>query len=77
MQAVIISDTVKTASRIESLSKYFQARVLLSEASLQGLPDQADFNFRFFGKVRVKGKNNTLRIYECFDGDEPDWHIKS
>jgi class 3 adenylate cyclase/ActR/RegA family two-component response regulator len=71
MDAAIISDTVNTASRIESLSKYFQAKILLSEASLQGLSDQTEFNFRFLGKVRVKGKNNTLRIYECFDGDEP------
>ncbi|MBR9999320.1 MAG: response regulator, partial [Cyclobacteriaceae bacterium] len=72
MDAAIISDTVNTASRIESLSKYFQSRVLLSEASVERLPDQALFNFRYLGKVRVKGKNNTLRIYECFDGDEPE-----
>jgi signal transduction histidine kinase/class 3 adenylate cyclase len=72
MDAAIISDTVNTASRIESLSKHYQARILLSEASLQGLPEPETFNFRFLGKVRVKGKNNTLKIYECFDGDDPE-----
>jgi two-component system, sensor histidine kinase ChiS len=72
LDAAIISDTVNTASRIESLSKYFQSRILLSEACMERLPDRKMFNFRYLGRVRVKGKNNTLRIYECFDGDEPE-----
>jgi hypothetical protein len=72
LDAAIISDTVNTASRIESLSKYFQSRILLSEACMERLPDQSLFNFRYLGKVKVKGKNNAIRIYECFDGDEPE-----
>jgi len=69
MDAAIISDTVNSASRVESLSKYYGASILLSEVSINGLDNGSNFNFRYLGKVQVKGKNNSLNIYECFDGD--------
>jgi signal transduction histidine kinase/class 3 adenylate cyclase/CheY-like chemotaxis protein len=69
MDAAIISDTVNSASRVESLSKYYGANILLSEDSINELDDTSAFNFRYLGKVQVKGKNNSLKIYECFDGD--------
>jgi len=71
MDAAIISDTVNTASRVESLSKHYHANILLSEASINGLRNPEHFNFRFLGKVQVKGKNKMLKIFECFDGDDP------
>jgi signal transduction histidine kinase/class 3 adenylate cyclase/ActR/RegA family two-component response regulator len=76
MDAAIISDTVNTASRIESLSKHYHANILLSEACIKDLKYPEDFHFRFLGKVRVKGKNNVLKIFECFDGDHPDLAAK-
>jgi class 3 adenylate cyclase len=72
MDAAIISDTVNSASRVESLSKYYGANILLSESSIEGLKDKSDFHFRFLGKVQVKGKNNSLKIFECFDGDDDE-----
>lgn len=72
MDAAIISDTVNSASRVESLSKYYGANILLSEDSIKGLDDPSLFNFRYLGNVQVKGKNNSLKIYECFDGDDDE-----
>jgi two-component system, sensor histidine kinase ChiS len=72
MDVAIISDTVNTASRIESLSKHYGVNILLSEESLNRLRDPSEFHFRFLGKVQMKGKQNALRLYECFDGDSPD-----
>ena len=72
MDVAIISDTVNTASRIEGLSKHYGVNILLSEESLHLLQDPGEFHFRFLGKVQVKGKQNALRIYECFDGDPPE-----
>jgi TolA-binding protein len=69
MDAAIISDTVNSASRVESLSKYYSANILLSEDSINCLETPDAFSFRYLGKVQVKGKNNSLKIYECFDGD--------
>ena len=65
----IIADTVNTASRMEGVTKYYGANIIISEASINTIPDKANFNFRFLGKVMVKGKRQIMGIYECFDGD--------
>ena len=70
MDAATISDTVNTTSRIESLTKYYGASILLSEDSLNIIESTDEFNFRYLGKVLVKGKKNPVGIYECPDGDE-------
>jgi class 3 adenylate cyclase len=72
LDAATISDTVNTASRIESLSKHFGVTILLSEATLSQFENEADFKFRYLGKVQVKGKQKPVKIYECFSGDHPD-----
>jgi len=72
MDAAIISDTVNSASRIESLSKYYGASILLSEDSIKGLDDADKYNFRYLGRVQVKGKHNSIKIYECFDGESDE-----
>lgn len=68
----IIADTVNTASRMEGVTKYYGAKIIISDHSLETIKNKENFNFRFLGKVRVKGKNNTMGIYECFDGDEEE-----
>ena len=70
MDAATISDTVNTASRIESLSKHYGASILLTEESMDRLIDPLEFDFRYLGLVQVKGKIQPLRIYECINGDE-------
>lgn len=65
----IIADTVNTASRMEGVTKHYGANIIISEASLQTIKNKDDFNFRYLGRVRVKGKDNVIGIYECFDGD--------
>ena len=68
MSPGVISDTVNTASRIEGLTKFFGAQIIISESSLFQLKDSAQFEYRSLGKVQVKGKQDVLRIYEIFDG---------
>jgi hypothetical protein len=72
LDAAIISDTVNAASRIESLSKHYGVSILLSEDSINNLEQPDNYNLRFLGRVKVKGKNNPIGIYECFDGDLPE-----
>lgn len=74
MDAATIADTVNSTSRIENLTKHYGANILFSGATLNHLPDQAEFNFRYLGQAQVKGKEESLQIYECFDGDEPAVH---
>lgn len=72
MDAATISDTVNVASRIEGLTKYFGARILLSEASMEKISNPESYHLRYLGIVQVKGKEKAVKIYECFDGDDPE-----
>ena len=72
MDAATIADTVNTASRIENLTKYYGCSILLSTDSLHKITRKTDFHLRHLGKVLVKGKNEPIGIYECYDGDSPE-----
>ncbi|MEL6194556.1 MAG: ATP-binding protein, partial [Bacteroidota bacterium] len=79
--AATISDTVNTAARMEGLSKVFGARVLISGDSYKDLKHPEDFRFRYLGKVKVKGKNEEVDVYECIEGDSVEegdlkWQLK-
>lgn len=69
-----ISDTVNTAARIESLTKYYGVNILLTESCLSKLDNGSTdtFQLRYLGKVQVKGKQQAIKIHECFDGDLPE-----
>jgi len=69
--AAVISDTVNTASRIESLTKSYLAPVMLSRQTMDKLTEGHRFNIRPLGKVQVKGKREPIDVFECFDGDSP------
>ena len=72
MDAATIADTVNTASRIESLTKYYGVSILLSEDSLQKIGDKTSLHLRYLGKVQVKGKKVPVSLHECFNGDTPE-----
>lgn len=72
MDAATISDTVNTASRIESLTKYYKSPLLISQDTRQHLNGHYPFHFRQLGRVRLKGKHNLLNIIECMDGFEQE-----
>lgn len=78
MDACTISDTVNTASRVESLTKHYAASILLSDASLKQITNKADFHLRNLGLVQLKGKHNSINVNECFSCDtEIDLQKKS
>ena len=76
LDATTISDAVNTASRIESLTKYYKVSILLSEATLQLVPHPELFHLRYLGKVQVKGKQLPIGIHECFSSDSEDQVFK-
>jgi len=69
MDATTISDTVNTASRIESLTKYYKGNIIISEDTFQQINNRAMFHFRHLGLVQLKGKQASISIYECFSGN--------
>jgi class 3 adenylate cyclase len=76
LDATTISDTVNTASRIESLTKHYKANILLSENTLQQIEHPENFHLRYLGKVQVKGRHSSIGIYECFGSDDEEQVIK-
>jgi len=68
LDAATISDTVNTASRIENLTKYYKAHIIISDSTLQQIKSPENFDLRPLGLVQVKGKREPISIYECFSG---------
>jgi adenylate cyclase len=69
LDATTISDTVNTAARIESLTKFYKASIILSDASMQQIENTDQFHLRHLGLVQLKGKQKPIRIHECFSGN--------
>ena len=68
MDVNVVSDSVNTASRMEGLTKYYGASIIISEDTLNGIKEKKYLHYRFLGLVKVKGKTKPLKIYEVLDG---------
>ncbi len=72
MDGTVISDAVNLASRIESLTKTYGTPLLITEATFSKLTDLSQYNIRVIDYVTVKGKTETVLVYEVFDADSPE-----
>ncbi|MGB7443381.1 MAG: AAA family ATPase [Coleofasciculaceae cyanobacterium] len=72
MDSTVISDAVNLASRIESLTKQYGVSILISHQTFQSLPDSNQYAIRLIDRVTVKGKSETVSIFEVFDADPPE-----
>jgi len=76
MEGTVISDAVNMASRLEGLTKVYGTPLLISEYSLHSLRDRSRYFLRFIDRVQVKGKSESVSVYEIFDSDQPDLRNK-
>ncbi len=67
MQATIIGDGVNLASRIESLTKRYKARLLVSEYTVDRLLPETNLTLRPLERVLVVGRVTPVRIFEVLD----------
>ena len=70
MDGTVISDSVNLAARIESLTKTFHTPILVSEYLVAKLQNKNQFYLREIDRVKVKGKEKPVTIYECFNCDK-------
>ncbi len=64
LETTVISDAVNIASRLEGLNKKFSTGILISEDVFKRLDNPLQFNIKKIGLVHIRGKENTVRIFE-------------
>jgi adenylate cyclase len=62
MSYTVIGDNVNLGSRLESLTRNFQTRIIISEATRVALKGQ--YELRPLGEVTVKGKSVPVKVFE-------------
>jgi two-component system sensor histidine kinase ChiS len=67
METTVIADAVNLASRLEGLTKLYGVGILISEHTLSQLSELQNYSYRFLDRVRVKGKDKPVSIYEVYD----------
>lgn len=72
MDGTVISDDVNLASRLEGVTKYYGASLLISQQTLSRLQNPAEYCIRFIEQATVKGKSKPVAVFEIFDADEPE-----
>jgi class 3 adenylate cyclase len=70
MDSTVISDAVNLASRLEGLTKFYGAKILIGGDTFTRLEEANQYNYRFLDRVKVKGKNRAVAVFEVFDGEE-------
>ncbi len=68
METTVISDTVNIASRMENLTKWYGAGIIISQEMINASRDPEAYHYRSLGAVQVKGKKKPVSIIEMLDG---------
>jgi len=69
LDGTIVADAVNLASRIEGLTKFYGAGILMSSDVFAHLSDPNKYAIRMLDLVRVKGRRDTVSVIEIFDAD--------
>ena len=72
MDSTVLGDAVNLASCLEGLTKFYGSQIITSHQTLSLLNDISIFKHRELDRVRVKGKSDTVTIFEIFDADPPE-----
>lgn len=67
-QVTVIADAVNLAARLEGLTRLYGASLIVSEHTLFSLERPSRYPFRFLGKVRVRGKQEPVSVFEILEG---------
>ncbi|RZV14851.1 adenylate/guanylate cyclase domain-containing protein [Aliarcobacter butzleri] len=70
----VIGDTINLGSRVESLCKYYDSKLNISNFTKDKL--QEEYIFRFLDLVKVKGKNEPVEIWQVLGKGEANESLK-
>lgn len=71
MQTTVFGDAVNLASRVESLTKEFKTWVLMTGDFAIKVVNANRFHIREIDIAKLRGKEQSVPIYECYDIDDP------
>ncbi|MGX5175533.1 adenylate/guanylate cyclase domain-containing protein [Aliikangiella sp. IMCC44653] len=69
MDATVVSDTVNAAARVESMTKVFGTKILITEETKRQLENLSAFDLRFIATCHIKGKAKKVTLYEVYNTD--------
>lgn len=69
MDSTVIADAVNLACRLEQLTKVYGAGIIISLQTLSQLDDPQKYTCRFLDRVKVRGKQAPVAVFEMYDGD--------
>ena len=72
MDGTVIGDSVNLSSRVEGLTKTYGVSLLITDQTWNRLNNSSEYDFRFIDKVKAKGKNKAVSLFEIFSADPPD-----
>ncbi len=72
MQGDALSDKVNLTARVEGLTKFYGISFIMTAETYKSLTSPEKYCVRFLDKVQVKGKTETLDLYEIYDGDSSE-----
>lgn len=72
-QYTALGDSMNLGARLESLCKFYGVQLNVSEYTLAAIPEElkSEFTIRILDKVRVKGKEEAVTIYEVLHATHP------
>ncbi|OHD10093.1 MAG: hypothetical protein A2086_08220 [Spirochaetes bacterium GWD1_27_9] len=80
METTVISDAVNQASRIESLTKVYGAKILLSLRTLNSITNPDKYSYRLVDIINLKGKTEVsfvIELLDCFSDEEKNLKLKT
>ncbi|MGA2975506.1 MAG: adenylate/guanylate cyclase domain-containing protein [Spirochaetia bacterium] len=69
MDGSVISDAVNLCSRLQGLTRIYGSAILTTGATLKMLKEPARFRCRFIDRVHVRGRKETVLLFEVLDGE--------
>jgi class 3 adenylate cyclase len=72
MQTTAIGDSVNLAARVESATKIYGVQIIVTDGVRSRLEHPESYRMRLIDRVRLKGKQEVVELYEVFDADPPE-----